>query len=987
MTAETRCPAPTLRAGETAHGFTIQRVIAVPEVRATVYEALHLRTGARFLHLHCDDTENLFAVTFRTPPPDSTGVAHILEHSVLAGSRHYPVKDAYNLLVRGSLNTFINAFTAPDFTCYPACSQVRADFYNLATVYTDLTLRPLLKRSTFMREAHHLEIGADGELALSGIVFNEMKGAYSTPERVAYAKTFQSLFPDTPYGVESGGLPECIPDLTHEQFCEFHRRYYSPSNASCFFYGNLPTRDHLAFLEEQLEDFERVEVTSAVPDQPRWDAPRRVAAEFPIGPDDPIERRSVVNIAWLTAPADDLPQRLILEVLGEALVGHAAAPLRRALIDSGLGEDLSPMSGLETSHKQLPFAVGLRGTDPEHADAIEQLALTTLEGIARDGLPRELLEAAIHQVEYKGLEIHRAPFPFALELLFRTLSTWLHGGDPIDPLTFPTHMRALRERWEADPDLFRDAIRRWLIDNPHRVRATVTPSRTLAAERDAQLRERLAKLKATLKPADLDRIRTDVEALNQEQQTKDRPEDLAKLPRLQIAEIPRDVESIPTASQRIDGVPLLVHDLFTNSIAYADVAFDVSDVPEELQPYLPLLGEALTGMGAAGLDYASFATRKALVTGGVAAELDAHERLAGEGSAQYLLLSARALTRNIPAMTGVLRDILVAGDLTDEARLRDILSEMRNGLRASIAPMGHRYAWRSAAAGLSLSAWRDEQWNGATQLRFLGELVKTFSEAPGQVIEKLVHLRGLLLRRGRVQLNLTGDGESLAELRGPITELIAALPTGGAVGTAGAPALLREDPGIAIPGAVCYVARVVPVPRHNDPVAPQLHALASYLNSGALYKKIRVEGGAYGGIGTYASLSGELAMFSYRDPNLEKTVEVFDTVLDDFLKEELSPEDLRMIVIGAMNRLDRPLDPGQKGRAALERSWVGLSDEARQRFRAGVLATTIESLRACARDVVKPQLAAARQAVYAPKERIEQANKTLARPFVIQPTL
>ncbi|MBM3318252.1 MAG: insulinase family protein, partial [Candidatus Eisenbacteria bacterium] len=860
------CPPPALRPGESLHGFAILRVVAVPEIRATVYEALHGVTGARFLHLHCDDTDNFYSVTFRTTPSDSTGVAHILEHSVLAGSQRYPVKDAFNLLTRSSLHTFINAFTAPDFTCYPVSSQVPADFYNLATVYTDLVLRPLLKRGTFMREGHHLQIGEDGELAVGGIVFNEMKGAYSTPERVSYSKTFQGLFPDTPYGFESGGLPERIPDLTHEQFCEFHRRYYSPSNAWFFFYGNLPPQRHLEFLAGQLEGFDRVEVDSSVAEQPRWSAPREVRAEFPVGTDDPLERRAAVSVAWLTAATADLQERLILEVLAEALTGHAAAPLRQALVDSGLGEDLSPVTGLQTFYKEMPFAVGLRGTDAEHAEAIEKLALDTLRRLASEGLPDELLEAAIHQVEYRGLEVRRSPFPFSLELQFRVMSTWLHGGDPLAPLSFPTLMNGLRERWAREPHLFRDALARWFVDNPHRLRAVVVPSRTLAAERDAELRERLRDRQAAMTAAELAAVRTDVEALNLDQQTKERPEDLARLPRLELEEIPREVESIPTSERALDGVRLFEHELFSNAIAYLDVAFDVGDVPEELQPYLPLLGAALAGMGAAGQGYAEFATRKALVTGQVEAELDTHESLAGDQTLQFLIVHARALRRNVAAMVAVVRDMLLAGDLEDRARLKDVLAERRNGLRASVAPAGHRYGWRAAAAGLSLSAWRDEQWNGLTQLRFLNEIAAAYGEDPGRLAGALDRLRGFVLRRGRAMVNLTGDGECLAALRGPVGELIAALPAGGGAGAPSLPELPRENPATPIPGQVCYVARVYPAPRHNDPFAPQLHALAQHLNSAWLYKKVRVEGGAYGGMGLYSPLSGQVAMLSYRDP-------------------------------------------------------------------------------------------------------------------------
>ena len=984
------CPPATLAAGQEIAGFRITRVTAVPEIRATAYEARHLATGARFLHLHCDDRENLYAIVFRTPPFDSTGVAHILEHSVLAGSRHFPVKDAFNELVKSTLNTFLNAFTAPDFTCYPICSQVRADFYNLARVYTDLTLRPLLKKNTFMREGHHLQLGEEGALSITGIVYNEMKGAFSTPERVSFSSTLQGLFPDTPYGVESGGKPEDIPQLTHEAFCEFHRRYYSPSNAYIFLYGDIPTRDHLEFLAQQLEGFTAIEIDSRVPLQRRWSAPREVRAEFPVGESDPVEKRATVNIAWLTADADDLPERLALEVLQEALVGNAAAPLRQALIDSGLGEDLSPLTGLVTWYKQLPFVVGLRGADPDKADAIEKLALETLERIRREGIPRDLLEGAFHQVEFKGLEITRAPLPFPLILLFRTMSTWLHDLDPLVPLTFPTLMASLRERWTVDAQLFEKAIGRWMLENPHRLRAVIAPSRTLGPEREQALEAELTARRSAMSETELAEIRRTMKELQRDQRTPDPPEAVATMPKLQIDEIPRTVEMIPTAERAIEGVPVWEHDLFSNGVAYLDVAFDVADVAEDLQPCLPMLGAAATGMGAAGMGYAALASRKALALGALAADLEAAERLADDAPVQRFVLRARALRRNIPEMVAIVRDILIAGDLDEHERLKDILAEERNQLRASVAPNGHAFSRRTAAAGLSLSSRREEQWFGVSQVRFLNGQVGAFGDAGAALRARLAELRMSVFRRGRMLLNVTGDTECLTELRAALAGLVAALPAGGAVSggesraAAGGAVSAGAPRGVAIPGEVCYVARVLPVPRHNAPEAPALWVLSNHLRTGHLYKKIRVEGGAYGGLCLYDPLKGQLPMMSYRDPNLERTLEVYDTAVDAFLAENLDPDAMRTAIVGAVGRLDRPMDPAEKGYEAMRRRLFGLSDDDRRRFREGVLSTTIEQLRACADGVLRRASVDAPQAVLAKRERIEAANRTLARAFVVE---
>ena len=980
MSADHGCPPPTLKERDELHGFRITRVCEVPEIRATAYEAVHLATGAKFLHLHCDDRENLFTITFRTPPPDSTGVAHILEHSVLAGSEKYPVRDAFTELGKGSLKTFMNAFTASDFTCYPLASQVPADFYNLATVYTDLVFRPRLRRSTFMQEGHRLEVDEEGTLAISGIVYNEMKGAYSTAETVARRLSLQGLFPDTPNGFESGGHPRQIPDLTYEAFREFHRRYYSASNSRLFFYGNLPTAGHLEFLARVLQGLTRVEVDSTVPAQPRWSAPRTLTEAYPAGADDPLEKRSTVNIAWMTAPVQEAEQQLILMVLEEALIGNAAAPLRKALIDSGLGEDLSPSSGFDNWYKQAPFVVGLRGTDAAQAEAIEELTLSTLRTIARDGLPPDLIEGAFHQVEFKGLEITRKPLLFPLMLLFRCLGTWLHEEDPLAPLRFPSLIGGLRERWRAEPDLFRQGVQRWLVDNPHRLRAVVVPDRELAAQSEAELKAKLAARRAKMSAQEVEEIRRTAAALLEEQRAGEDPAALASLPVLRVEDIPPQIEIVPTVESRRQGAVCFEHDLFSNGVAYCDLAFDVSDVPEDLQMYLPLLGGAITGMGAAGMDYEAFATRKAMVTGEVSAELRARGRIDGKGTAQFLALRGRALLRNVPEMVAILRQILVSGDLTDRARLHDILAEQRNETRAAVAPSGHTFAARAACAGLTLAAYRDEIWHGVTQVGFASGLLRRFEDDAENIRASLEKLRAHLFRRGRVTVNLTGDHRCLQALRAPVDALLAALPEGGAPVAPSAPRLARTTAGIAIPGEVCYVARIVPVPAQPDPRAPLLFILASHLGQGVLYRKIRVEGGAYGGYAVYQT-TGQLWMLSYRDPNLEKTLQVYDEAVAEFLREDLDAETVRKDILSAISVLDRPLDAATRGYVQLERQLIGLTDDLRRQFRDGLLAADGASLRAVAREALQPAMRDATQAVCAPRARIEAANAELGERF------
>jgi hypothetical protein len=420
-------------------------------------------------------------------------------------------------LLKGTLQTFLNAFTYPDKTIYPVASQVRADYYNLARVYTDLVLRPRLLPQTFAQEGHHFEpadpADPNSDLIVSGIVFNEMKGAYSSPDSLMYKALQENLYPDTPYACDAGGSPEAIPSLTYEQFRAFHRAYYSPSNAYWFLYGDIPTADHLTFLEEMLAGFERVAVDSAIPSQARWAAPSAVRGVYPMGKTESREKKTTVNVGWMLSENTDHDTALLLQIVSGALVGSAAGPLRKALIDSGLGEDISPVTGLERDLRQIAFAVGLRGTDAKNAEEIEQLILDTLQRVAGDGFDRELIEGTLHQVEFHGKEIQRGTFPHGITLMGRVFHTWLYAGDPLAGLNFPRLIEAVRRRWAENPTLFEDVVRKWLLGNPHRLLSVMEPSPDYLDEREASYKKSMSSIKATLTTDAVAGIRRDAEAL------------------------------------------------------------------------------------------------------------------------------------------------------------------------------------------------------------------------------------------------------------------------------------------------------------------------------------------------------------------------------------------------------------------------------------------------------------------------------------------
>lgn len=981
MTEAANCPEATLSKGETFRGFRVLRIEMIDDMRIAAYEIEHEKTGAKVIHLHCDDKENLYAVGFRTPPKDSTGVPHILEHSVLAGSDRYPLKDAFNELIKGTLQTFLNAFTYPDKTIYPVASQERTDFYNLARVYTDLVLRPRLLKETFEQEGHHLELIGDNDgsadLAISGIVYNEMKGAYSSPDALLYKSIQETLYRDSDYAHDSGGDPEVIPSLTYEQFKGFHQLYYSPTNARFFIYGDIPTKDHLIFLEEMLAGFDRVAVDSSVGSQSRWDKPLTVKGFYPVGKAEDLQDKTFINLAWMMTENTDYETVMLLEIVSAMLVGSAAGPLRKALIDSGLGQDLSPVTGLERDLKQLCFAVGLRGSETDRASRIERLIFDTLREVVKSGFDKDLVEGTLHQIEFHGKEISRGVYPYGIVLMGRVFHTWLYDGDPFVGLNFSKIIEDIRRKWAADSRLFQDVVACWFLDNPHRVLAVMEPSKTVQEEREETFRRKMAVEKNALAPEALEKIRAEMTALKAFQAEPDSPEALATLPKLDISAISRSVETVPTEKSAIGGIPVMRHDLFTNGIAYLDMAFDISDIPETLQAYLPLVAKLVINMGAAGLTYDAMAKRIALKTGGLSCSLESGLRADGPGHWQKMIFRIKALHRNIEEAVRIMADVLLEGDLANEGRLKDLIQEKKNSLRAAVVPSGHIFARRTAGAGLSLPAYLDELWHGATQLRFIGGIADKFVEGRQDLQSQIERLKEKLFCRERLILNLTADQEGLAMLTEHVLPLVGKLSGGGTVEDVSLPQLQSRHVGVAVPAQVSYVAQVWPAPTYADPASASLFLASRLLSSGYLYKHIRVQGGAYGGSSVYSPLSGLMAFVSYRDPHIIETLKVYREAVDSIVGQSMAAGDLEKAVIGTIGALDRPMDPSNRGYAAMIREFSGLTDDRRRQFRGQILDMAPEKLREDVSRYFPKVLDRGVMAVYSSEENLRKANETL----------
>jgi len=889
-------PTPTLQEGEEIYGFKVCRIKILPTIRVTAYEIEHKKTGLKVLHLHSFDRENLYAICFRTPPSDSTGVPHILEHSVLAGSEKYPLKDVFKELIRSTMQTFINAFTYPDKTVYPVASQIKTDFFNLARVYTDLVFHPRILRETFQQEGHHLEFektdDLSSDLMISGIVYNEMRGAYSSPDTLMYKILQENIFPNTVYTFDSGGDPEIIPSLTYEQFKDFHRGYYAPSNAKFFIYGDIPTVEHLTFLSEILADCKQSEIDSSVQNQKRLTSPRIVYGTYPIGKDESAERKTMVNVGWMLSDNTDYETSLMLEIIASLLVGSAASPLRKALIDSGFGEDLTPVTGLEEDLKQLMFCVGLRNTKSSDAPPIETLILETLEKIVENGYDADLIEGILHQVEFHGKEIVRGSYPYGIVLMNSVFQTWLYDGDPLMGLDFPQIIDTIRRRWKEEPQIFQNFTQKWFLENKHRVMTIMEPDPNFNDNKEKAYKEKMAQLKSSLSEKQLIEINEQAKRLKIFQTQPDLPEAIATVPKIKIEDIPREIETIPTKCFSLGGIEALEHDIFTNGIAYMDLAFDVSHIPEEMQMYLPLMGKIITGMGAAGFTYEEMAKRIALKLGGFGHDLAAGFSADASQTWQKMIVSFKALYRNVPEALDIVGDVLLSADLTNEERMKDLIAERKNNLQSALIPSGHLFAKIAAGAALTIPGYRDEQWHGCTQLKFVQTIARDFTVIKDDFCAKIDELRKMIFCKNNLIINITADAEDLHTIQNNVHRLIDRMPMRSICKNETKSDLKPVCTGIAVPSQVSYVAYVLKTPPYADPISPLLMLASKELSNNYLYKHIRVQGGAYGGMSSFDTALGLFSFLSYRDPHIVQTIETFQKASEYYRHQEISADDL-----------------------------------------------------------------------------------------------
>lgn len=968
----------------TVHGFELVREQPIAEINTLARLYRHVQTGARLLSLENDDENKVFGVAFATPPEDSTGLPHILEHSVLCGSHTYPVKEPFKELRKGSLNTFLNAFTWPDKTVYPVASQNLADFYNLIGVYLDAVFKPFITRETLQTQGWHYEIeGPDAPLTYKGVVFNEMKGVYSSPDALIGRYSQQTLFPDTVYGLDSGGDPAVIPDLTYEQFRRFYQRHYHPANSYIYFYGDDHSAERLRMVDAYLCQFQPGEPVPPVALQPAFDATRRFVYGYDAGAADDDDdaapgRRSYLTVNWLMNEVTDLETTLALDVLSHILISTQASPLRKALLDSGLGEGVIG-GGYDASYRQAMFSAGLKNIAAEKSGQVEQLILETLAGLVRDGIDRDMIAASLNTLEFRLREANTGSFPRGLMYLLAALGGWLHGGDPLAELAYEAPLKRLNQATADDARFFERLIQRYLLDNPHRAVVLLQPDAMARERAEAAERGRLAAARAAMSAADVQAVQETMQRLSHLQETPDTPEALATIPTLTLDDLAREIRRIPLVESELAGVRLLTHDLFTNGILYLDLGFDLRSLPQRLLPYGELFGRLLLSMGTETQDYVKLSQRIGRETGGI--YRTAHLATTRDGDATtHLILRGKATLSQGQALLDILADVLLTARLDNQERLRQIVLEEKAGMEAGLIPGGHGVVHRRLRARFSTADWAAEQMGGVDYLFFLRRLIQRLEQDWPGVLADLEAVRAALIGRAGMVCNVTVDQASFDRFQPQLAAFLAALPAGAPAMADWQPTAAAEPEGLTLPAQVNYVGKGANLYRLGYQLHGSTLAAVKFLDNTWLWDRVRVQGGAYGGFCTFDTLSGMLAYLSYRDPNLLGTLQTYDAAAHYLRTVALSQADVEKIIIGLIGQMDSYQLPDAKGYTSLLRTLNRDSDAIRQRLRDQVLATTVADVRALA-DLLEQVAQQGAVVVLGSEQAIAAANQTLQPPL------
>jgi hypothetical protein len=930
------------------HGFIIEKEEVVPEVGGIVRVLKHVKTEATLVSIENQDENKLFWAGFKTPAAESTGVAHIMEHSVLCGSDKYPLKDPFVQLLRGSMNTFINAFTAADRTMYPIASTNDRDFMNQAGVYLDAVLHPLLKKEAFLQEGWRYDFDEEsGRLIRSGIVYNEMKGAYSDPMGLLYRDIKQSLFPDTDLAYDSGGDPRVIPELTYERYLDFHKEKYHPSNSCIIVYGNHNSDEMLQFLDSELSEFNRGNKSENIGIQPNFTEPKTVEGRYPaeqVEEGDAQNAKAFSSVNWKLGEIADPIDQFSLFALDYVLLMSPSAPLRRAGIESGLGEGIATW-GLDLSQREGTFSFGLKGVDPENCKAVEEMVLGTLERLARDGIDRADVEAGLNRFEFSIRENDTGGTPQAFTAAREIMVAWMYDRDIVDSVKYEDTISEFRSRLDSNPRYLEELIEEHFLRNTHRTTVNLLPDEGLAQRLAEEERAELAQIEENLTDEQRQQIADDLEALKHYQNTPDSEEAIATIPRLSVSDLSRDIEHIETNETEISGAVALHHNVDTKGLSYCSAVFDLSGLPAGLRSYGPVFSRLLFEAGTETDDYVSFQQRIGAASGGIGAGVSVYNPLGSTDPRLELRIGGKSTDAMSAQMLSLMGEGAQGAKLSDQERTLQIVRESKSRLEQGVIGSGHGVVSRRLGARLSESGRIGEELYGIGQLEFLRDLEQRIEDDWPSVQTDLEAFRQGALGKNNVLLSYTGSAEQYVRLQSTMGEFIDALPEVEKVEVDHSQAGAIAVEALVVPSEVNYVGKGVQLPVEGDRLTNAYSVTEKHLNRKFLWEEIRVKGGAYGSFAGVNTLTGAFTAVSYRDKNLFETLDVYDQIAEHLETVELTDEELGGLIISAISEIDSHKLPPAKGAAALSRYLMNLDDDTRQDMRNEVLNASIADFR------------------------------------------
>ena len=944
----------------------------------------HKKSGARVLLMKNDDENKVFSVGFRTPPSDSTGVPHIMEHSVLCGSREFPVKDPFVELVKGSLNTFLNAMTYPDKTVYPVASCNDKDFQNLIHVYMDAVFYPNIYQSdkTFRQEgwSYHLD-DPDGELTLSGVVYNEMKGAFSSPEGVLDRVILNSLFPDTSYANESGGDPEVIPELTYEQFLDFHRKYYHPSNSYIYLYGDMDMEEKLRWLDEKyLSAFDAIEVDSAIRYQQPFAEMKEIVQEYSIASDESVSDNTYLSYNKVIGTSLDEKLYLAFQILDYALLSAPGAPLKKALLDAGIGKDI--MGSYDNGVYQPIFSVIAKNANMEQKEAFIRVIEDTLKNIAENGIDQKALRAGINYHEFRFREADFGNYPRGLMYGLQLYDSWLY--DEEKPFI---HMEAIPTfeflKSQVETGYFEDLIRTYLLDNTHGSIVIIRPEQGRTARMDRELAKKLQSYKDSLTPEEIQKLVQDTKELEEYQEEESAPEDLEKIPVLKREDISRDIAPVYNDEKEIGGVKMVHHNVETNGIGYVTLMFDLSGIKEEKLPYVGILQSVLGIIDTANYEYGELFNEINVHTGGIGTSLELYTDVTKVKEKEFRAtfeMKGKALYPKMDVLLSMMREILMESKLDDEKRLKEILAMLKSRLQMSFLSSGHTTAaLRSLSYTSPIAKFKDDT-DGIGYYETVKAIEEDFEGHKEELIRSLKAIAAKIFRADNMMVSYTSSEEGLE----PMEKAFAAVggrlndAAAGAVGDVtidevSGPCILhcrKRNEGFKTSSKVQYVARTGNFIDGGAEYTGALQILKVILSYDYLWQNIRVKGGAYGCMSSFNRI-GEGYLISYRDPNLKKTMEIYEGVVDYLKNFNVSDRDMNKFIIGTISNIDRPMNPAAKGSRSMNLYMNRVSEEMIRKERAQILDADQADIRALA-EVLEAMLKENSLCVIGSEEKIEE---------------